>query len=61
MYHKYKNLKVHHIIIVTENVFLQRKSDGQSIDRKDLMVMLANLKGLYIRASYSNERGGRAL
>ena len=41
--------------------FLQRKSDGQSIDRKDLMVMLANLKGLYIRASYSKERDGRAL
>ena len=40
---------------------LQRQSDGQSVSRKDLMVMLADLKGFYIRAGYSNEQDGRVM
>ena len=40
---------------------LQRKSDGQSITREELMVMLANVQGFYIRASYSNEGRSRAM
>ena len=55
----YVELKVCIYDIIT--IKLQRKSDGQSITREELMVMLANVQGFYIRASYSNEGRSRAM